>query len=117
MFLLPELALNRVEGAVYTPNIDHLTSHDLAHEFISRARTRGVKFVTDTEIDLVVEGGCVTGIAHDEGTVNTEEVVACGPWTPKLLQEADVHLPLRHTLAPVIELEPLSRSPHSLPFG
>lgn len=117
LFLLPELNLGKISGALYTPNLGYLTPQDLAQEFYSRTRSEGVRFRTGRDVDLVVDDGELVGIVGDGTLVAAEEViVAGGPWTPQLLKNVGVDLPIRHSLAPIIKLDPASQRFHSLPF-
>lgn len=117
LFLLPDLNLGEISGALYTPNLGYLTPQDLAQEFLLRTQSQGVQFKTGEDVELVVEDGQIVGISRDDQLVEAEEViVACGPWTPKLMGKAGVNLPIRHSLAPVLKLSLPNKKLHPFPF-
>lgn len=75
--------------------------------FADRAAEHGVDVREHTGVTGVgVEGGRVTGVQTTAGTIDASAVVnAAGPWSPKVNEMAGVALPIKHTLAPMIEYE------------
>lgn len=114
---VPELDASVVRTARYRPNVGYLTPRELALEFVERARAAGVSFRTAATVeDLHREEARVVG-ARVDGAVHGAETVICaaGPWTPHLVETADIDLPLRHTLAPILRLDP-GRTSRVLPI-
>lgn len=75
--------------------------------FADRAAERGVEVRERTSVtDVHVEGGRVTGVQTSAGSIEASAVVnAAGPWSPKLDEMAGADLPIKHTMAPMIEYE------------
>lgn len=75
--------------------------------FADRAAAEGVDVRERTRvIDVLTEGGEVTGVETPSGVIDASAVVnAAGPWSPIVNDMVDVPLPLKHTLAPMIEYE------------
>jgi len=123
--LVPPLATERVEGALYRPMYGHIRSddrtlgpRDLAFEFVERARENGVTFETDAEVTgIETSGGAVSGVEVDGGRVEPADAAVCaaGPWNAELAATAGVELPVEHTLSPVYVLEPAEPLPYTLP--
>lgn len=123
--LVPPLATDSVEGALYRPKYGHIRSEsrtlgpqDLAFEFVERAREQGVTFETNTDVtDVIVADGRVTGIEVDGRDVVEADVVVCaaGPWNARLAATAGIDLPIEHTLSPVYALELDRPIPYTLP--
>lgn len=124
-FLLPPLATEHVEGALYRPQYGYIQDEsrtlgprELAFEFVERARENGVRFKTNTEVtDIATDGDSVTGIEIDDTTIVDVDSVVCaaGPWNDTLTSYAGLDLPIEHFRSPVYSLaldEPL---PYSLP--
>lgn len=106
----------RFVGGLHTPTDAAFDPAELVAAFAERARERGVALETETEVtDLDFEGGAVTGVETEGGTLEADVVVnAAGPWAPTLDELAGVSHPLAHTLGPMLTLE--GRSTAALPF-
>ncbi|WP_135807399.1 NAD(P)/FAD-dependent oxidoreductase [Halorussus marinus] len=116
-FLLPELELGPVMGATYSGNLGHLwPARQAAQEFVLRARENGVSFETGREVtEIVTKGGRVSGLIVDGEEIETDEVICtAGPWNKNILRAVGIDLPLKHTLGPMLVLQPQKESPHSL---
>lgn len=124
-FLLPPLETELIEGALYRPEYGYVQddsrtvgARELAVEFVERARERGVRFETETEVTAVdTGGGSVRSIEIDgRETIAVGTVVcAAGPWNGRLASMAGLDLPVGPVPSPVYALaldEPL---PYSLP--
>lgn len=123
--LLPDLDVDRIEGALYRPQYGYIRSEsrtlgprDLALEFVARARDDGVRFETNTAVtEIVTDGDAVTGLGTNDGPVDVETVVcAAGPWTPELVATAGLELPIEHIPSPVFALELEQRLPYTMPM-
>lgn len=125
-FILPPVATERVEGALYRPQYGYIQDDSrtlgpraLALEFVERARDHGVTFETETEVtDIITDDGTVMGIELDDTTRIDVDTVVCaaGPWNGELASLAGLDLPIEHFYSPVFSLhldDPLS---YSLPM-
>jgi sarcosine oxidase subunit beta len=109
---VPALDTADVKGAVYRPEVGYFDPVDVTTAMTSRARDAGVEFRENTPVtDLVVDDERVAGVRVDGATVTADSVVlTAGPWTPGLAASVGVDLPVRHTIAPVLVLDPGDRS-------
>jgi glycine/D-amino acid oxidase-like deaminating enzyme len=112
----PLLDTANVEGAIHRPKVGYVPPTRIAREFVVRARERGVEFREDTGVtDVLTEDGHVTGLETTSGEVPADEIVcAAGPWNLEIARRAGIEIPVRHTLAPVLKLEPNEPLPHTL---
>lgn len=115
--LVPPVNQDVIEGALYRPKMGYMTRPaELAREFIERAKDVGVEFRFDTPVqDIETEEGEVTAVIATERLAVDELVCAAGPWNIELTRTVGIDLPVRHTLAPILELEPSSRLEYSIP--
>ncbi|WP_416839987.1 NAD(P)/FAD-dependent oxidoreductase [Haloferax sp. DFSO52] len=115
---LPFLDTDVVVGGVYRPNVGYVRPCEFATEFIERARDNGVTFHERTTVtDLHVEDETLVGLSVDGEFEPAEAVVAAaGPWNQQVSQMAGVDIPVKHTLAPVLELEPSEPLAYTLPW-
>jgi len=117
--LLPPVDTGEIEGALFRPKVGYMSRpHELATEFLERARHNGVAVRTGTPVEeITTDGGRATGVVTGDGReVALDEVVcAAGPWNVELAESVGVDLPVRHTLAPVLRIHPEGQSEYSLP--
>jgi glycine/D-amino acid oxidase-like deaminating enzyme len=115
--LLPPVEESEIEGALYRPKMGYMTRPaELAREFVERAAEAGVEFRFETPVrEVETDANRVTGVVADDRFPVDELVCAAGPWNVELAREVGIDLPVRHTLAPVLELEPDSRLEYGLP--
>ena len=116
--VVPELNVDAVEGALYRPKMGYMSRpQEVAFEFVERAKENGVEFRPNTPVrEIRTENGRVTGVRTDDGAVPASNVVAAaGPWNLALTRDLGLDLPLRHTLAPALQLRPDPPLSHSLP--
>lgn len=117
--MVPYLATDSVEGALYRPRLGYFTNpRALANEFLKRAKANGAVVRSQTEVtEIHRDGDAVTGIrtsANEE--YRTDHVIcAAGPWNVTLADQIGLDLPLRHNLAPVINLRPSRELSHTIP--
>ncbi|WP_136591292.1 NAD(P)/FAD-dependent oxidoreductase [Salinigranum halophilum] len=116
--VLPFLDTDVVTGSVFRPQVGYLRPREMALEFVERARDEGVVFHDHTAVtDLTVEDGVLSGLSVDGEWRPADDVIsAAGPWNPRIAAMAGVDLPVKHTLAPVLELEPSEPIPYTLPW-
>lgn len=119
MLLIPPVSTENIEGAIFRPKVGYMTRpQELAHEFIERSKEATVEYRTDTRvIDINVENNQVTGITIENDTnIDVDEIVcAAGPWNIKLTRSVGLEIPVKHTIAPVLKLEPPRPLEYSLP--
>jgi len=115
--LVPPVDTDGIEGALYRPKMGYMARPaELAKEFVARARAAGVEFRFETPVQSVeTEGDRVTAVVANDSLAVDEVICAAGPWNVQVARSVGVDLPVRHTLAPVLELEPDSRMEYSLP--
>ncbi|MDQ2055918.1 FAD-dependent oxidoreductase [Halobellus sp. H-GB7] len=116
--VLPFLDTNTVTGGIFRPQVGYLRPREMAIEFIERARDEGVVFHENTTVtDLTVDDGVLSGLSVDGEERTADEVIsAAGPWNPRVAAMANVDLPVKHTLAPVLELEPAEPIQYTIPW-
>lgn len=115
---LPTLRTEAVLGALHRPGVGYLTPQEFAREFVERARGDGATFHTDTRVTGLVEAdGAVAGVETADRTVEADHVIcAAGPWTPHIVRTVGAEVPVKHTLAPTLELQPRRPLPAPLPY-
>jgi len=116
--VFPTLATEDVTGVRHEPAKGYTTPRQLAREFAARARSNGADVREGRPVeDVLVEGGAVTGLVVAGERVDADTVVcAAGPWNVELARRAGVDLPVRHSLAPILELDPPASAPHPIPY-
>jgi len=116
--ILPELEEAPVTGATYRPHVGYHRPRQLALEFLRRAEENGATVRTGTAVeDLEIDDGRLTGLAIDGDAVDVDAVAcAAGPWNPALIRTADLDLPVHHTLAPILKIQPPNPPVHRLPI-
>lgn len=84
---------------VYEPLSGYADASGTALAYASRARQLGVKTeLRTTATGLELDGGRITGVVTDKGTISTERViVAAGAWSRDFLLPYRVNLPLQVT--------------------
>ena len=102
--LTPDQALERwplmhvddLQGAIWLPDDGTVNPTDLTNALAKGARQRGVRVVEQTRVvDVLTEGGAVTGVRTDHGDVECEVVVNCaGQWAHQVGAMAGVSVPL-----------------------
>lgn len=116
--VLPYLDTAVVQGAIYRPQVGYLRPQELAKEFITRAEANGATFNEHSQVEEIrTTNDRVTGLIVDGESIDADEVIcAAGPWNPKIARSVGVELPVKHTLAPVLKLEPAMNRQYSLPW-
>lgn len=105
-----------LHGAFHLPDDGVLDPGEIVQYFAEEARQGGVEIETDVTVtDITVTDGSVQRIETDTGTLEPETVInATGPWANQLNAMVGVSVPMRHTLGPIVVLQP--GRPVSLPF-
>lgn len=85
-----------VELAAYEPDSGYGDGAGVAGDFLAAARNRGAAYFSRTQAQgLLTEGGRTIGVETDRGTISSPVViVAMGPWTRPLLQDAGYDAPI-----------------------
>ncbi len=100
-----------VEGALYCPDDGQLSSAKWVQALAEASRLRGVRFVEQIpDLSLIKEGRRVLGVRTQDGEYLADRtVLAAGPWTPFLLSELDMALPLEPVKGQLLVLEAFPR--------
>jgi len=106
--IIPDLSLEGVLGAGYTPDDGFFDATMIANTYATKARANGAKVMIFTEVSGVkLEGGRVAGVQTPKGDLSLDVVVdATGPWARFTSRMAGLELPIWHTKAEVFVLEP-----------
>ena len=88
--------VDEVELAAYEPDSGYGDGAGVGGDFLSAARDLGAIYASRTQATaLHVDGDCIRGIVTDQGAISSPIViVATGPWTRPLLQQAGYDLPI-----------------------
>jgi sarcosine oxidase, subunit beta len=94
--LEPDWTIDDVELAAYEPDSGYGDGAGVAGDFLAAARNLGATYLPRTEaIALILEGDHVGGTVTSGGTISAPIVIlATGPWTRPLLQQAGCDLPI-----------------------
>src|SRR4051812_2684933 len=92
----PLMRVDDLEGAIWLPEDGTVNPTDLTNALAKGARQRGVQVVEQTRVvDVLTDGGAVTGVRTDGGDVECEVVVNCaGQWAHQVGAMAGVSVPL-----------------------
>lgn len=103
----PILAPN-VVGATYNPLDAHQHTRKHCEALAEGARRHGARLLMGERVEaLIVEAGRCRGVRMASGTQLADRVVlACGTWTPALLQAHGVTIPITPMRLQVVETEP-----------
>ncbi|HVN20980.1 MAG TPA: FAD-binding oxidoreductase [Dongiaceae bacterium] len=94
--LEPDWMVDEVQLAAYEPDSGYGDGAGVAGDFLNAARDLGAVYASRTQAtELNVEKGRVVGVITDQGSIATPSVVvALGPWTRPLLQQAGCDVPI-----------------------
>lgn len=96
--LEPDWNVDDVELAAYEPNSGYGDGAGVAGDLLSAARDMGTMYVSRTQataLHVNDEDDCVRGVVTDQGAISSPIViVATGPWTRPLLQQAGYDVPI-----------------------
>jgi sarcosine oxidase subunit beta len=93
--LEPDWTVDEVELAAYEPDSGYGDGAGVANDFLARAREFGVVYQSKTRASLRIERERVLGITTGDGEIAAPVVVvATGPWTRPVLQQAGLDLPI-----------------------
>jgi 4-methylaminobutanoate oxidase (formaldehyde-forming) len=112
----PQLAADRLYGAVYVPDDGHIDPSGITFEFARQARNMGVEINTKVLVTgiNVSPAGEVTEVITDHGNIKTECVVnAAGQWAPRIGEMVGVHIPIVAMMNQYLTTKPIEG--HELP--
>ena len=114
---VPPLNTNEITGAVYRPRMGYFTDPQaLSLSVLQRAKAAGVETRRNTRVEEIrTKQGRVTEVVADERLPVDAVVCAAGPWNPAVAAKIGLDIPVNHTLAPVLQLEPPEPIPYSMP--
>ena len=94
--IAPAWNVDDVPYAAWEPGSGHGDGAGVATDFLERAREMGVVYRSQTRVTgFLAEGGRVTGVATDRGSVSAPRVVAAtGPWSRPLFAGVGFDLPV-----------------------
>ncbi|HEV8675455.1 MAG TPA: FAD-dependent oxidoreductase [Methylomirabilota bacterium] len=94
--LIPSLTRG-FAAALYSPRDAHCDPRKAVLAYASAARRRGAQLVLGTKAtEIAVAGGAVTAVGTDRGAVRTERaVIAAGVWTPRLVRDLGIRIPIK----------------------
>ena len=86
-----------VAGAVYFPKDAHFTPDRYIAALQSQAEKLGVTFKWNAEVtNLEVTGGKISAVETLHGELTADEIVLCGgSWSPLLVRELDLKIPIQ----------------------
>lgn len=114
----PVMQVDDLVGAIWLPGDATANPTDLTQALAKGARQRGARIVEKVRVlDVLVEGGAVTGVRTDAGDVETEVVVNCaGQWAAQVGAMADVTVPLHSAEHFYVVTEPFAGVRPDLPI-
>ncbi|MFK7857356.1 MAG: FAD-dependent oxidoreductase [Granulosicoccus sp.] len=94
--LFPLISDTDIIGGTYVEHDGKGNPIEITTAFIKGARQRGALCLEGVLVDdVLIEGGRVTGVATDQGTIATDFVVNCGGmWARELGRQSGVNIPL-----------------------
>lgn len=103
-------------GAIHAPEEGYLDPTEIVRHWTDEAAAAGVEIETGVGVrDVRVEGGAVTGVETTDGDRAAGTVInAAGPWAARVADMAGLSVPIRHTYARILVLDP--DGPVSLPY-
>ncbi|MDY6846848.1 MAG: FAD-dependent oxidoreductase, partial [Chloroflexota bacterium] len=106
--ILPELDLEGVLGAGWTPDDGYFDATMAANTYAKKIKANGGDVQTFTKVEnLKMANGRVTGVETDKDSYDFDVVVdASGPWARYTSRMAGLELPIWHTKAEVFFLVP-----------
>ncbi|MEW5865898.1 MAG: FAD-binding oxidoreductase [Bacillota bacterium] len=112
--IVPMLNASDVLCATYCPTDGHANPFHVTYAYAGAARRLGAEILTFTEVrGIAVEGGKVTKVICDKGTLDTRVVVnAAGPYSGGVASMAGLDIPFwaeRHQILVTEPVEPVLR--------
>ena len=113
----PLMNAGGVLGGIYMPSDGSANPIDLTQALAKGARTYGASIREKIKVEEVLtEGGKVTGVRTEEGTISADVVVNCGGmWARELGRQNQVGVPLHACEHYYLVTEPIPNLPSDLP--
>ncbi|MCH7659657.1 MAG: FAD-binding oxidoreductase [Euryarchaeota archaeon] len=108
---LSKFGIDEGIGGIYTPEEGYFEPDELVEFFAARARERGARLETGTEVTGIDPGEPVTVQTADDRIEADAVVNAAGPWAPAVDRLVGLDFPLRHTRGPILSFETGSTKP------
>jgi D-amino-acid dehydrogenase len=88
---------NTLVGGTYYPEDSHLAPSDFVRHLAARAENNGVKIYSGTPVEsLLLRDSRVSAVLTSRGVIKASHfVIACGAWSPGLLDSLRVRLPVQ----------------------
>ncbi len=114
----PLISTEGLLAAAYSPTDGHCTPESVVLGYAAAARRAGARLLRGTAVvDIDVDGGTVTGVRTDRGTIDTDTVVcAAGPWAGAVGAMAGVDLPVVPLRRQIVVTEPVPGLDPATPF-
>ena len=115
--LWPLMNVEDVIGAAFMPTDGQANPSDITLSLAKGARMAGAVIHEDTEVlEVVLEGGAITGVRTGQGVISCEKVVLCGgQWTRNFAAKVGVNVPLVSMEHQYMVTEPIAGMPKNLP--
>jgi sarcosine oxidase, subunit beta len=116
--LCPLLAGEDILAAAFSPDDGHVTPEAVVQGYAGAARDLGAEIRVGCEvIDIRTEGGEITGVVTNRGSIRTNIVIcAAGAWSRRCGEMVGMELPVTPLRRQVLFTEPMERLPAHLPF-
>jgi glycine cleavage system aminomethyltransferase T/glycine/D-amino acid oxidase-like deaminating enzyme len=90
----PYIVEDGIVGAAFIPSDGYVDPYSLTMAYVRGARSAGARLKEGVRVtDIIVEGGRVTGVATDHGTIGCDILVNCaGLWARRVGEMAGVSL-------------------------
>ena len=121
--LSPLVDTDGLLAAAYSPTDGHCTPESVVLGYAGAARRAGATLCRGTTVeDVELDGGTVTAVRTDRGTIHTGTVVcAAGPWSAVVGAMAGVDLPVTPERRDIVMTEPVAgldpRTPFTIDFA
>lgn len=104
----PMLELDEIDFAVSDDTAGYSDGTDAANGFARAASELGATIMTGTRVsDVHTDGGAVTAVETEKGTVDcTHVVMAAGPWITQLAEKIGVEVPVEAEREQILILDP-----------
>jgi sarcosine oxidase, subunit beta len=116
--IVPGLELDGVLAATYCPIDGYATPEAAVQGYAAAASTLGASIVQACAASrILVEGGKVSGVEMDQGTIATRRVIlTAGVWSKELARTAGINIPVEPEKRHVFFTEPGDSLPYELPL-
>jgi sarcosine oxidase subunit beta len=116
--LVPDIDMEGLLAGTFNRDDGLADPSSVVQGYVSGAGRLGVSLKTEVEvIDILVDGGRVTGVVTDQGTVSTPVVVnAAGPWAQVIGEMAGLEIPVVPLRRQIVVTGPMPEIPDDFPF-